>query len=174
MRIYLPCTFSARALVGLAIPVFWLAVTTCTFARDIDETSTDASGAPSLEAPFVYQTEGRPDPFKPFITPRPPIPQRLDPDEIVEVEAELTGMQLFEPGQLTLVGILGSGSKRIAMVEDQTHQGYLLQEGMLIGRRGVVTRIEPQQVIITETAYTRAGEEVQDTIIMRLTKEGDR
>ncbi len=174
MRIFSPCTLSARALRSLAILIFWLAASTCTFAQDIDETTIDEGSVSSVEAPFVYQTEGRPDPFKTFVTPRAIIPPRLDPDEIVEVEVELTGMQLFEPGQLTLVGVLGSGGEMLAMVEDQTQKGYLLKEGMLIGRRGVVTRIEPQQVIITETAYTRAGTEVQDTIIMRLKKEGDR
>jgi type IV pilus assembly protein PilP len=174
MRIYLQYKFISRALLGLVIPIFWLTVPINAFAQETYQPGTEGNDSPTAQTPYVYQTENRPDPFKPFITPQAAIPVGLDPNEIVDFERELTGMQLFEPGQLTLVGVLGSGDEMLAMVEDQTQKGYLLTEGMLIGRRGVVTRIEPQQVIITETAYTRAGTEVQDTIIMRLKKEGDR
>lgn len=174
MRIFLQCKFKSGVLFGLVIPIFWLAVALCASAQETDEQGTEENGNTSAEISYFYQTEGRPDPFKPFITPQAASPMGFDPNEIVEFERELTGMQLFEPGQLTLVGVLGSGGEMLAMVEDQTQKGYLLKEGMLIGRRGVVTSIEPQRVIITETAYTRAGNEVQDTIIMRLKKEGDR
>jgi type IV pilus assembly protein PilP len=73
--------------------------------------------------PYSYQTEGRPDPFRPFITARATAPAGMNPDEIVDEETELTGMQLFEPGQLTLVGVLTSASGPVAMVEDQTKKG---------------------------------------------------
>jgi type IV pilus assembly protein PilP len=115
--------------------------------------------------------EGRPDPFVPFIEPK--VATKFDPDEIVDDEAELTGMQLFEPGQLTLVAVMFSSGEKIAMVEDVTGKGYVMHEGILIGRHGVVSQINEEQVIITETASTRAGKELITTVVMRLNKEGD-
>lgn len=123
---------------------------------------------------YVYQLEERPDPFVPFITQKAMTSgKQPDPNEIVEEEKILTGMQLFEPGQLTLTAIMLTNQRTIAMVEDVTGMGYVLEEGILIGRRGVVTRIDPGAVIITETTKTRAGKEIFKTITMKLNKEGD-
>jgi len=121
---------------------------------------------------FEYVLDGRPDPFVPFISEKAATP-KLDPNEIIDEDIELTGMRQFEPGQLRLVAILETPHKKIAMVEDVTGRGYTIREGTPIGRRGVVTRITRQQVIITETAHTRAGKEIKNTIVMRLNKEGE-
>ncbi len=126
----------------------------------------------SVTESFEYSLEGRPDPFLPFISPKVTA-QVLNPDEIIDEAGELSGMQLFEPGQLTLVAVMSFGNKRIGMVEDVTGRGYPLTVGELIGRRGVVTEIDSNKVIITETARTRANKEIKSTVIMRLNKEGD-
>lgn len=123
---------------------------------------------------FTYIIEGRSDPFKPFISSKAATLADRDPNEIVEDDAALTGMRLFEPGQLTLVGVLMSDVGEIALVEDQTKKGYMLKQGDLIGKRGVVTQIDKNQVLVTETAHTRAGEEIKSTVTMRLNKEGDK
>ena len=121
---------------------------------------------------FEYQLEGRPDPFTPFISDKAAT-QKIGADDIIEEDVELTGMRRFEPGQLTLVAVMFSGGRRIAMVEDVTGKGYLLNEGMPIGRRGVISRIDGEQVTVIETAHTRAGRELETTIVIRLNKEGD-
>ena len=126
------------------------------------------------DEPFAYQTEGRPDPFRPFITATATAPAGKNPDEIVDEETELTGMQLFEPGQLTLVGVLTSASGPVAMVEDQTKKGYLLKLGTPIGKRGVVAQIDQQQVVVMETARTRAGKQITSTVNRRTNNEGDK
>ncbi|PIE55762.1 MAG: hypothetical protein CSA34_07570 [Desulfobulbus propionicus] len=121
---------------------------------------------------YEYALDDRPDPFKPFIAPQET--SQPDPNEIVEEEKELRGMQLFEPGQLRLVAtVLREEGDNFAMAEDVTGRGYPLEEGMLIGRRGQVTSITPQEVLITETAKTRAGKELITTVVMRLKNEGD-
>ena len=122
--------------------------------------------------PYKYVLEGRPDPFVPFITKKASTP-KLNPDEIIDEDVELTGMRQFEPGQLRLVAVLETGKKKIAMVEDVTGKGYMLNEGTPIGRHGVVSKINLQQVVVTETAHTRAGKEIKNTIVMRLNKEGE-
>ena len=99
---------------------------------------------------------------------------KLDPNEIVEEDVVLTGMQLFEPGQLRLVAVLFASDKKIAMVEDVTGKGYVINEGVLIGRHGVVSQVSTDQVTVTETTRTRAGKEIINTVVMRLNKEGDK
>lgn len=150
----------------------------CTLTASSAEENSEKKGVETATAPhnehYEYLMDGRADPFKPFISLKATTPAGYDPNEIVEENKDLTGMQLFEPGQLTLVGVLMAEGSEVAMVEDQTKKGYFLKQGSLIGRRGVVTLIEQEQVVITETAYTRAGKEITSTVIMRLNKEGDK
>ena len=119
---------------------------------------------------FEYHIEGRPDPFVPFITKKA---TTTNMNEIVPVAERLTGMQLFEPGQLTLVAIMMAENNDFAMAEDFTGKDYILLTGMKIGRRGIVTAIESNQVVIEETAFTRAGEKLTSNIVMLLKKEGE-
>jgi type IV pilus assembly protein PilP len=148
--------------------------TTCCAQETIIASKEANSTQPVIADPYTYTVEGRTDPFKPFISKKATTPAGRDPNEVIDEKAELTGMQLFEPGQLTLVGVLMTGTGELALVEDQTKKGYMLKRGTLIGRRGVVTLIDKQQVVITETAHTRAGKEISSTFIMRLKKEGDK
>ncbi|MBW6521300.1 MAG: pilus assembly protein PilP [Desulfoarculaceae bacterium] len=120
---------------------------------------------------FSYQIKGRPDPFSPFITEKST--STLKMDEIVESEETLSGMQLFEPGQLKLVAIVFEKNAELAMVEDSAGQGYALRPGMKIGRKGIITAITANQVIIEETSITRAGQKLTNNIVMLLKKKGE-
>lgn len=124
------------------------------------------------ESKFAYQLDGRRDPFVPFITEKAAT-AKVDMNEIVDVDKPLTGMQLFEPGQLTLVALMELGHQDTAMVEDFTGKGYVLTEGTKIGKRGVVKDIAPNKVIIEETAVTRAGKKIITELVMTLKKEGE-
>lgn len=121
------------------------------------------------DAGFAYQLEGRLDPFMPFISDKNE--SNVDPNEIVENSEQLTGMQLFEPGQLTLVALVTSQDQKFAMVEDVTGKGYIIKEGTQIGRRGVVRSIIPNKVLIEEIAMTRAGKKLTSDVVMVLRKE---
>ena len=140
-------------------------------------TESEMEAAPAADvaqntAVFTYQMEGRPDPFVPFITEKAAA-SNVDMDEIVDANGPLTGMQLFEPGQLTLVAVMQSSSGDVAMVEDFTGKGYVLSEGIKIGRRGIIKDIVPNAVIIEETAVTRAGKKIITETVMLLRKEGE-
>jgi len=119
---------------------------------------------------FVYHIEGRSDPFVPFITKKA---ATTNMNEIVPISEQLTGMQLFEPGQLNLVAIMMVENDDFAMAEDFTGKGYILRTGMKIGKRGVITKIVSNQVVIEETSFTRAGEKLTSNIVMLLKKEGE-
>lgn len=132
-------------------------------------TAADANLAPT---DFEYLVSNRKDPFVPFITEKATTSD-INMNEIVDVETELTGMQLFEPGQLSLVALMKSGSEDYAMVQDFTGKGYVITKGTKVGRRGVVTEISPNKVVIEETAQTRAGQKIVTNTVMVLKKEGE-
>ncbi len=147
----------------------------CTSAWSLetfDNPSAEISGDQTAEL-FEYKLDDRPDPFVPFISKEKP-DQTKTADEVVNDDEEvLTGMRLFEPGQLTLVAIMALEGRKIAMVQDVTGRGYILNEGMLIGRNGIVTSIEDDQVLVTNTSHTRAGRTITKDIPMRLKNEGE-
>ncbi len=122
---------------------------------------------------YEYLIEDRSDPFVPFFTGETTTEPTLDPHEIIDNKRQLTGMQLFEPGQLTLVALMKTDGKYVAMVEDFTGRGYVIDVGTKIGRRGVVTAIRSNKVLIEEIAVTRAGKELRSEIVMALRKEGE-
>jgi len=119
---------------------------------------------------FVYHIENRPDPFSPFISEKA---ASANINEIIPVAEQLSGMQLYEPGQLNLVAIVMAENSDFAMAEDTTGKGYILRSGMKIGKRGIITAIKSNEVIIEETAFTRAGKKLTSTIVMLLKKEGE-
>ena len=92
------------------------------------------------EDAFVYIRENRNDPFVSFIK-----------DRVVATETaveELTGMRKFEPGQLKVVAIVLSHDDRFAMVQSANNQGYIIREGILLGRTGVVESIASNKVVV--------------------------
>lgn len=122
---------------------------------------------------FEYQLESRTDPFMPFIKEQKAV-SKINMNEIVAPdESLLTGMQLFEPDQLKVVGLMAIGKNKVAMVQDLIGQGYTIEVGTLVGKRGVVKDITPKGVIIEETAVTRAGKKKITTIMMTLKPEGE-
>ena len=171
----LPRHHSSRRYICMACFVFLFCMVSVSFAQQTPSETEGVQQAP-LEITkstdtFEYQIEGRPDPFMPFITERASTTE--NPDEIIEGNQNLTGMQLFEPGQLTLVALLHTGDSKFAMVQDFTGKGYVIEKGTKIGRRGVVSDIITNKVIIEEKALTRGGKTLTNTIAMVLKKEGE-
>ncbi|MCW5198542.1 pilus assembly protein PilP [Desulfobulbus sp. F4] len=125
---------------------------------------------------FNYQLDNRPDPFYSFIAKQDKEKAKSGDDPIVDDNTgkPLTGMQLFEPGQLRLVAVMGIQGDKIAMAEDMAGKGYVLREKMLIGKYGQIVRIEDNgQIIIKEIRKTLAGRELTNDIVMSLKKDED-
>ncbi len=163
--------FPALLFVGLLchLPAHALPTGESTSPQD-QRATVDSVAVQGPEKLFVYHIEGRPDPFIPFITPKA---ATTNMNEIVPIAEQLTGMQLFEPGQLNLVAIMMIENGEFAMAEDFTGKGYILHTGMKIGKRGIITKIISNQVVIEETSLTRAGEKLTSNIVMLLKKEGE-
>ncbi|MBB5347895.1 pilus assembly protein PilP [Desulfoprunum benzoelyticum] len=147
-------------------------------AADVSQPSVAAqqpeTTKPPQTRPFDYIMANRPDPFLPFITDKTTDQETGDPNEIIDQNEPLTGMQLFEPAQLSLVALMETGTEKLAMVQDSTGKGYVLTEGTKIGRRGTVKAISPNKVLIEELAETRGGKKILSYIDMVLKKEGEK
>ena len=119
---------------------------------------------------YTYLTEGRPDPFLPFLS------EEVIQTGVTEFDDEpevLTGMRQFEPGQLNLRAIIFTENNPFAMVEDAAGKGYVIRRGTKIGRSGVVSEIIPNQVIIKQLSYSMTKKKKYRTLEMVLRKEGD-
>lgn len=137
------------------------------------EQADDKVQKPEITDTFDYQLENRSDPFLPFIKEKQAVAS-LNMDDIVDpAETQLSGMQLFEPDQLKVVGVLTDSKGKMAMVQDLIGQGYTISLGTRIGKRGVVQDINAKGVVIEETAVTRAGKKKITKIVMALKPEGE-
>ncbi|MEJ2136332.1 MAG: pilus assembly protein PilP [Desulfofustis sp.] len=169
-------SWKRRALVSIGLFSFFLFQVCLAADPQNDENAAPEEAVPieieKSTTDFEYQVDDRPDPFAPFVT-GPAQTNPVTPDEIIEENEVLTGMQLFEPGQLTLVALMLTGGNAVAMVQDFTGRGYLIEEGMKIGRRGVITRITEDKVLIEETSRTRSGKVLKNEIAMVLKREGE-
>ncbi len=112
-----------------------------------------------VKVEFVYVTEGKRDPFKPFV-------KKKKVELIEQQTVPLTPLQRYDITQLKLTGIITSKDrlKSRAMVEDPVGKGYILKIGTLIGKNfGRVSNISSNLIIITE--------EIQDFLGNIVTKE---
>ena len=115
---------------------------------------------------FNYTFDDRPDPFLPFLSgpkPRPPEGKKISNPK--KVPTELVD---FEAGQLKLVAVMAFKDKKVAMLEDVTSKGHLVEQGTLIGRHGVVTGIKPDLLEVTESYTTATGRKVVKKIPLHM------
>jgi len=117
---------------------------------------------------FVYNRTGRPDPFMPFIK------EKTVTADVKVPEHELSGLQKFEPGQLSLVAIVVMQNEPRAMVEDSLGIGYIIKNGTEIGRTGIVDSINRNTVVVKQSYMTTAGEKRYKFLEMLLKKEGEK
>ncbi|MBU0730786.1 MAG: pilus assembly protein PilP [Proteobacteria bacterium] len=117
---------------------------------------------------FTYTSEGRSDPFVPFVTDSSQSSSAKSDDVV------LIGLRKYEPGQLQLVAIVFAENDPIAMVQDSLGKGYILHRGTKIGRTGEVEDISPNVITIKQMVSTPTRKQRYKTIEMILRKEGDK
>ena len=145
----------AAGAVLLAVVVTWLGS-----ARASGETSAPSPEEHANTAP-AYDPATHRDPFRPFTL-----------DIRPETRIQMTPLQRYELGQLTVVGTVWEVSPPRAMVEDSVGMGYIVTLGTPIGPNGgIVTAIEPQRVIVEERVLDYYGKEQLNRIVMETPKE---
>jgi len=106
------------------------------------EVVTDSIGEAEETERYSYNAIGKRDPFRSFIS------------RVVVVDSEggpVGPLQMHEIDQYRLRGIVWNIGKPRALVEDPDGMGYVVDIGTLIGKNwGKVTKIKPEEIIITE------------------------
>jgi type IV pilus assembly protein PilP len=114
------------------------------------------------EAPR-YSPAGKRDPFRPLA---------LKTKAGSRPRENLSPLERYEIGQLTLVGIVWDISEPRAMVEDATGLGYIVKVGTPIGTNdGKVKAIKPTEVVIVEIHTDFYGERKSREVSMKLPAE---
>ena len=103
---------------------------------------------------YSYDSNGKPDPFLPLVTEAVPR-QRAAPQEKA---IPLTPLQKYELRELNLVAIVALQNKSSAVLEDSAGFGYIVEEGMLIGKNdGIIKKINKNGLIIEEKISDNMG-----------------
>jgi Tfp pilus assembly protein PilP len=113
---------------------------------------------------FVYDANGKRDPFVPFdFSARPINPGASTP------------LERFSLGQLRVTAVLNDPvSGPSALVEDMSGKGYTVKIGTKMGdRNGTVVAIEPDKVKILETNVDFTGKENQNVVEMKIQASAD-
>jgi type IV pilus assembly protein PilP len=111
---------------------------------------------------FSYSPVGKRDPFYSYLA---------DLQNTIEAPSQRTRepTETFELDQYRLTGLVTGTAQPRAMVEDPEGKGHVITLGTRLGKRGgVVTRIAPEGIIVTEEFRTPTGDKVRVPITVKL------
>ena len=113
------------------------------------------------EEKFVYQSEGRRDPFLPLTAIRKPVgPASTEPQ---------TPLQQYDLDQYRLIGVIVGLESPRAMVVAPDGKSYILKKGVKIGKNnGVVLDISNEVIQVEEKYYDFSGNvrtNLQDIVV---------
>lgn len=121
-----------------------------------------AAPAPPPATPYVYETRGRRDPFKPLIAPKVETPKTAKPK---------TGLAALGVSELKLAGIVWGRRGYHALVEAPNGVGYVLRINDSIGEDAKVTKITPEGVTFEVRMETPLPQARTRLVELRLGKE---
>lgn len=120
------------------------------------------------EEVYRYNTQGRIDPFKPFVDPAATAKQKAGKSKALP----LNPLQRLGIEQFRLVGIIEGDRGRRAMVQDASGKFYSLVQGSYIGlNNGRVAAILKNEVIVNERVATDEGKIQSRKQIMKLRQD---
>jgi type IV pilus assembly protein PilP len=105
--------------------------------------------AAKTEVSYSYEPGDRPDPFRPFHEEAKAAAPAGECDDVPP--GPLTEQEV---SQFVLVAVVGQGADRVAMVQDRSGKGYLIRQGLYMGRKcGKVTDINPTEGVVVEEPF---------------------
>lgn len=108
---------------------------------------------------YAYNPIGKRDPFRSF----------LSNGERAGGDVPTGPLQMYEVDQYQLVGIVWGVERPRALVQDPDGVGHVMEVGTYIGKNwGKVTRISPEEVVVTEEYQTIRGDLVVNDIRLHL------
>jgi type IV pilus assembly protein PilP len=128
----------------------------------------------TTETGWKYDSEGKPDPFKPFIVAaRVPEEKAVRPQDIPLTPLQKMPLSEVQAGLRAIIwGELGNK----ALVEDATGKGYVVKEGTYVGMNdGIVKKILEDKIIVEEYRHDPIEDRmVTNEVILKLKKgEGE-
>lgn len=123
---------------------------------------------------YFYDASGKPDPFEPLVAALEPTQMEKGASvDRIRSDKPLTPLQRFDISDLFLVAVILADNNTTALVEDNAHNGYIVKEGMVIGKNdGVIKKILKDRMIIEEKIADSAGNiETKITTLTMHTKD---
>jgi type IV pilus assembly protein PilP len=115
-----------------------------------------------------YDATGKIDPFSPLIRAE----AETEKDKKVKPDRILTPLEKLDLSQMRLTAVISNMSKKLALVEESSGKGYMVDVGTYIGRNGGrVHKIENDSIIIKETTENFKGELTEQYHEMKLHKQ---
>ncbi len=137
----------------------------------LPETSMEESD----EEKLFYIAKGKIDPFEPLIKEKTPVEQAQEAVEESVPERILTPLEKLDFSQIKLVAILNRESGSVAMVQEATGKGYIVNIGTYMGRNsGQVTSIDKDKIVIKEKIKDYKGNIVDNFQELKLNKLDDK
>ena len=115
------------------------------------------NSAGEIKREYSYNPNGKVDPFTPLITSSPNFESA--PAEAKEKkDVPLSPLQKLDIDDFTLVAIISSDNKLTALLEDPAVNGFIVTEGLLIGKNGgVIKKILSNSMLIEELSLNEQG-----------------
>lgn len=128
-------------------------------AKTVDKADSEEKSAnEALKKEYFYNPNGKVDPFVPLIT-GSPSSEPVATETTKKRDVPLTPLQKLDIDDFTLVAIISSADKLTALIQDPAVNGFIVTEGMLIGRNGgVIKKILPTSIIIEEQSPELSGQ----------------
>ncbi|MCK4535442.1 MAG: pilus assembly protein PilP [Desulfuromonadales bacterium] len=130
-------------------------------AKSVPPPVADDKQAEDKKPQFVYESEGRRDPFLPLTAIKKPLDQAE--------EEPLTPLQQYELQQYRLLGVIVGLDEPRAMVAAPDGKSYILKKGVKIGKNnGVVIDITDKVIQVEEKYYDFSGNvrtNIQDIVV---------
>jgi type IV pilus assembly protein PilP len=106
---------------------------------------------------YSYDPTGKIDPFMPLIVDAPA--RQTTVAQTRRVSKPLTPLQKYDLKDLQLVAVISTHSTASALIQDPSGFGYIVKEGILIGKNeGVLKKIIGNGIIIEEQILNSLGE----------------
>ena len=142
--------------------------------KNTAEKQKNNQGTPVIQDVYTYNPNGKVDPFVPILSDsiEDESPQKNDGDKKTAQEVPMTPLQKLDVNDFVLVAVLSTPKGLCALLEDPALNGFIIKEGMQIGRKsGVVRKILGSSVLIEEPNVEVQGSSEKKIITLTLRKK---
>jgi type IV pilus assembly protein PilP len=133
--------------------------------------SAPTASVQTVAAEFTYEPAGKPDPFMPLVSDAA-ITRQKTAGQAAPEDANLPPLQKYDLSEFKLVAIIiQDDNTSTAMVEDKAGYGYILKQGMLVGKNnGIIRQITPSTIVVEEKTVDASGSEKNNTVTLSVAK----